>query len=260
MAASARGRQYLAWQLRQHARLERGLRAQMRRELFARYRAAANGYARDRIIGAENALRGHEDAVSEIVREHAMRAVQIFGPAVLDSLKGEGAFAAKDFSDDYYEQLIREWLISPSAIMRIGGISKTTRGHVRAIIERGLVDGQSVDAIARAMRKRFSNLFAGLRAHVVARTEVHNAASFATDAAARASGIDELEREWVAVNDDRTRDEHAAASGQRTSMQDPFTFTTDKGETYVLKRPGDPEGPPNGTIMCRCAVAFHPQA
>lgn len=255
--ASDKGRRQLAWHLRTSARLERSIRAKLRKELYRRYRAAAAGYKRDRIVGAEMALRGHEEAVREIVRANAVQAVYLFGPAVLDSLKGAGAYMAKDYQEDYYEQLVREWLESDVALSRITFIAATTRLQVRNIISQGITEGLGVDAIARNMRRRFSNLFAGVRAHVIARTETHNAASFAIDAAARASGIQELQREWVAVEDERTRDEHADTSGTKVGMDEPFEFNPPGGDTYYLMRPGDPSGPPEGTIMCRCAVVFH---
>lgn len=258
MAASKIGKRQLAFALRANAQLERAMRRKIRAELNKRIRAAAKGYRSDGMIGSENALRGHEDIVEAIIREQYVRTAQLYGPRILDSLKGDGAWAQKDFADDLFNRLIAEWLASPSTD-RIGrDIARTTRTQIRQIISAGIADGFGTDKIARLIRSKLGGLNASLRAHVVARTEIHNAASFATDAAARSAGIPGLEKEWVAVEDTRTRLAHAETDGEKVGMDDPFSFTRKNGDTYVLMHPGDPNGPPAGTINCRCVLAYHP--
>lgn len=56
-------------------------------------------------------------------------------------------------------------------------------------------------------------------------------------------------REWVAILDERTRDWHAEADGQRVAIGEPFNVG---GED--LMEPGDPAGSPENIINCRCSA------
>jgi len=249
-------RQTLARQLQVNARLQVTLRKQMRQELMRRYVAAREGYADRGILGAEAALIGHEHAVDALIRAQLRRVAEIFGPLVIEALKGRGAWLKKDYEDDYYQQMVEAWLRDGSTYKIAADIAYTTRHSIRNIITMGLAEGLGTIAIARQLRQQLGGALAGVRAHIIARTETHGASSFASDAAARATGIAGLQRAWLAVGDQRTRPAHAGADGQVVGMDEPFQFVTEKGETYVLMRPLDPAGPAAGVIMCRCAVAY----
>jgi hypothetical protein len=56
---------------------------------------------------------------------------------------------------------------------------------------------------------------------------------------------------WMATGDDRTRDDHLEAHGECVPMTDRF----DVGGT-LLEMPGDPSGPAEQVINCRCTVVF----
>lgn len=91
------------------------------------------------------------------------------------------------------------------------------------------------------------------RAVVVARTETIgalNAGRFdAFKAFAEETGEDDLQRMWLATEDSRTRPTHRAAEGQRVELDQPFNVGG-----YDLRFPGDPSGPPQEVIQCRCTV------
>src|SRR5699024_2527386 len=90
------------------------------------------------------------------------------------------------------------------------------------------------------------------RAMTVARTESAGAQSSATvDAAIMRAEIDgeTVELVWEATLDGKTRPEHWAADGQRIALGAKF----DVGGND-LAFPGDPNGPPELVINCRCAV------
>ena len=97
-----------------------------------------------------------------------------------------------------------------------------------------------------------------MRARTIARTETHAAATAGTDFAAKTvqdinPGITMM-REWVAIEDSRTRQDHKDADGQVVGMDDPFTV----GDSDLM-RPGDPDGDPSEVINCRCCVAYQTQ-
>lgn len=57
----------------------------------------------------------------------------------------------------------------------------------------------------------------------------------------------EYERMWLATADSRTRETHRVADGQRVGVADPFMVGG-----FPLMFPGDPTGPPQEVINCRC--------
>jgi hypothetical protein len=89
------------------------------------------------------------------------------------------------------------------------------------------------------------------RATVIARTESVGALNGgrldAFKAFAADEGDDDLEKMWIDTNDSRTRPTHREADGQRVPLGQPFTVGG-----FKLDRPGDPEGPPQEVISCRC--------
>lgn len=60
---------------------------------------------------------------------------------------------------------------------------------------------------------------------------------------------EELERVWLATSDTRTRPNHREADGQRVPVDQPFTVGG-----FPLMFPGDPTGPPQERINCRCST------
>lgn len=90
------------------------------------------------------------------------------------------------------------------------------------------------------------------RAAIVARTETIGALNGGrydghTAVADRLGGA--FERVWVATFDTRTRPTHVAAEGQRAPIDGVFAV----GDA-LLRFPGDPAGPPEETIQCRCTT------
>lgn len=117
----------------------------------------------------------------------------------------------------------------------------------------GAADGESIPEIADRIRSTLDTTgtenWPG-RATTVARTETLGALNSARDEAFEEIAIDlggEFERMWLATIDDRTRPTHRAADRQRRPMGQPF----DVGG-FSLSRPGDPFGPPQEIINCRC--------
>ena len=108
------------------------------------------------------------------------------------------------------------------------------------------------------MVARYRERYVKYRAEVIARTEALRAVnSGLTDSFRQftADGVipeGEVEREWMATFDGRTRPTHQAAHGQTTGLNTPFIVGG-----YALMFPGDPDGPPQETIQCRCTTAIN---
>lgn len=123
-------------------------------------------------------------------------------------------------------------------------------------IETGIANGESVpDMTARVQQvltASGSELWPN-RARTVARTEAHSAvmagayAGAVRDAEAR--GDPAPFKAWLSTRDSRTRPDHVAADGQRTLLTSPFIVGGAQ-----LRYPGDPRGPADTVIQCRCSM------
>lgn len=181
------------------------------------------------------------------VRDQAVPAVAE-PPGWRDRLGG-GRSAAPD-----WQTLVTEGMpvVPPQAadpIMEVVWRNLTTLGDqmfddVAAEIQEGIRLGESMETIALRIQRTAGN--AEWRARRIARTEMNRAANNASLAEMLFSGLDGTKR-WDANEDNRTRPTHHEADGQSV----PLAETFDVGG-FPLLYPGDPTGPPQETINCRC--------
>lgn len=177
------------------------------------------------------------------------RAVETFGRRMADQIgKRHGSFERKDRVEEYlsaaFQRFAQRWIAT-----KVTEIDSTTEKHIRELISFGLQEGQSLMDIGKNLM-RVSSAISRYRSHVIARTETHFAAGFANETAAEESGLD-LEKEWVAAWDDRTRETHIEADGQRVPVGERFNVGG-----YELEYPGDASGPAEEVIMCRCVATY----
>jgi 2'-5' RNA ligase len=166
----------------------------------------------------------------------------------MDRIEG-GPSAAPDWRD-----LVSEGMpvIPPEAadpIMEVVWRNLTTLGDdmfdlVAAEIQEGTRAGESVEAITLRIQRVVGN--ASWRARRIARTEMNRAANNASLAEMLFSDLDG-DKQWRANDDARTRPTHHEANEQTVALPAPFTVGG-----YPLLYPGDPTGPPQETINCRC--------
>jgi len=154
----------------------------------------------------------------------------------------------KDFASTVAKLAIR-YIGLEAYRRRIVNISETTRANIIAQVARGFDAGLGQEGVARLIRQSVPEI-ARARSSVIARTEVHGAAGYGAQGAAIETGL-ELSKEWIAAEDERTRDSHAEINGQIVGMQDYF----DVGG-YSAQFPGDPSLPPEECINCRCVSAY----
>ncbi len=132
-----------------------------------------------------------------------------------------------------------------------GQVTETTYRAITAQLAEGVAAGESIPDLAARVRTVFSDA-SQVRATTIARTEVisgHNAAASAAAAQLPADVV--AGQQWIATRDGRVRPEHAAADGQIVAVGQPFDV-----DGAAMLYPGDPNGPPDLTVNCRCAVAF----
>lgn len=141
--------------------------------------------------------------------------------------------------------------IAREALRKSQFIVGTNVELVRDAITDGVGQGLGELDIAKGIKEALGGAIAIPRARTIARTEVHNAATYAMQEIAQSSNLN-LMREWVSVHDERTRDAHVEADGQIRGLNEPFDVG---GES--IDRPG--EGSPENSINCRCTIAYIPQ-
>ena len=132
-------------------------------------------------------------------------------------------------------------------------VGRADADDVRDAIQSGLDDGEGVAEIARRIRKASS--LTPHRAAVIARTETHQAATYAAASAADKAqeelGV-RLLKVWLPTLDSRTRPDHAAmASHPAVPLEEKFLVGG-----VPMDRPGDPSAPAAMTVNCRCGLAF----
>lgn len=139
-------------------------------------------------------------------------------------------------------------------------VTEETRRRIRRIVTNGVLHGDSVVTIAKAIDTLYLEQIIPRRSLVIARTEVMGAANYGSHQAARATGL-RLEKEWLSGNDFRVRTpprdefDHVHANGQRRALDDPFEVS---GE--LMQHPGDRSlgASPGNLIQCRCVALYIP--
>lgn len=117
-------------------------------------------------------------------------------------------------------------------------------------LTQGILQGEAIPKISKRLEK-----VTGMES----RYAVTNARTMCTSAEnkARLDGMEDAQeqgvimvKEWMAVNDKRTRDSHADLDGTTAELDEPFK--TMYGDTIMY--PGDPDAEPAETYNCRCSI------
>jgi SPP1 gp7 family putative phage head morphogenesis protein len=205
-------------------------------------RAAAKAYENGSQIDAEAAAKSFEGVWYRALVAHYTVTIKPFARYTREQIGSD--------SQRSFEEIVADF-IQTRALRKSSLVNKTTVEAIREVIRDGSFEGLGPREIARDIRTKVGGTTAKARSDVIARTETHDAATFAGQATAEASGLD-MDREWVTSIDGRERPEHAAADGQMRAMKEDFFV----GGEYV-SRPG--EGSASNAIGCRCSIIYHPK-
>lgn len=133
---------------------------------------------------------------------------------------------------------------------RLRGVGTDLWQRTRDQLVVGFQEGESIPQISKRVREVLAST--ETRARVIARTEVISASNAGSIAQLRLLGEDApAKKVWLATGDKRTRPSHRAANGQVVTLADTFTVGGAR-----LDFPGDPTGPADEVIMCRCTVIW----
>lgn len=147
--------------------------------------------------------------------------------------------------------------LSPELLEKVGAhatfaLDAELRDIYRGVIENAAQQGLSIPHTARDIVAAVDGA-AGGRATALARTDMIGLANGASQAIATDAfaGREDVLKVWLATDDDRTRDTHVDANGQEVTLNEHF----DVGG-YPLLYPGDPDGPDEEVINCRCTQVY----
>lgn len=119
--------------------------------------------------------------------------------------------------------------------------------QITASVTSGILQGHGVKQVADDLQKRIEtmNRESAVRTARTALTGAENAGRLDSLGAAKKRGID-VQKEWVATMDGRTRHSHRMVDGEIVDQ--------DKKFSNGLRYPGDPAGPGREVYNCRCAM------
>lgn len=193
----------------------------------------------------------HKQAVQELLSKAYRLNIQRVSKEAIKQLEGKtGVQMIERKQADLWDTLFIAWM-NKRGFERAKTISATTRtdlvARVNAAFQQGLPEREVIQAGAAAKgASRF-------RAIAIARTETHNASTYAAQEASKqyAAEVDlQIMKQWVPVIDDRTREAHADMAGSDPIPMDAYFDVG--GE--MMERPG--EGSPENVINCRCQCVY----
>ena len=150
-----------------------------------------------------------------------------------------------------FEALVAAYYTGRTLVL--SGVSQRIAKRVNRIITDGRTENLTLDQIARNISTQVVPITRA-RAATIARTETHNAASYANhtyyEKVQENLGLS-MVKQWVATNDSRTRAAHSVANGQQRPMNEDFIVGG-----AAMGYAGDPKGGAKNVINCRCVIVY----
>jgi len=175
------------------------------RKLFVKYsHAAARAYEIGGKRGAMIALEGFKNGLRPILLANITAAITTFGERTIANFNRN-----KKAAESAFDLAVQAYL-QQHGLTKIEQITDTTRDQILSVIAAGEAEGLALAEISAKIVAETGGLVARRRAHTIAITETHSAATFGSDMAAAATGLP-LMRVWLSAEDSRTRPTHVAA-------------------------------------------------
>ena len=136
-------------------------------------------------------------------------------------------------------------------LMADGKDIRWQKGQIQSVTLQAVLQGESIPNMARRIANTMGemNRKASVRYARTAMTSAQNGGR--RDAYKRAQGLGiDLQQEWIATLDFRTRHAHRQLDGQIRDIDEPFQV-----DGYDLEFPGDPAAPGYLVYNCRCTTA-----
>jgi len=192
----------------------------------------------DEVVGSERTAEEIREASTEIMEEAA---------GIIDETFADAGIA---FDVD---QFMSEAMVDAIGERAAFAADETLRNTYRDVLTQASEEGWSITNTADAIVEKVDGISVG-RAEALARTDLVGMANGASVHVATTSKRPEevLYKEWLATNDGLTRETHQDAHGQSVLVNEVFEV----GDA-TLNYPGDPFGPPEEVMNCRCTIIYN---
>lgn len=183
----------------------------------------------------------------EPIEKALTRLYMSVGPSFANRVRNE-INPQKNEIDLFFRNAI-EAFVAGNVIDRILGITRHSRDLLAQIINQAISEGLSIPNTVKLIRDTWRDI-GRFRAERIARTEIISASNYGSIIGAESTGLN-LKKVWLATRDNRVRATHADSDAQKREMNDNFLVGGSP-----LRFPGDPAGPPEEVINCRCTVIY----
>jgi SPP1 gp7 family putative phage head morphogenesis protein len=194
-----------------------------------------------------------DDAI-RIINEDKNTLVNIYIDFLTECVKEFGIMTYKDLRGEKIFSLfvlgMYSWIRS-IATQRAGLLNAFSILTIRNIIKKGIEEGRTINDMSKTIKTMYLDQFSKKRAKRIARTETTNASNYGSLMGAKQSGV-MVKKIWINTKDNRTRKTHIRAGSHKPiGLDEKF-----KVGKVLLSYPGDPSGPAEEIINCRCAVGY----
>lgn len=125
---------------------------------------------------------------------------------------------------------------------KVVGCPEEIYKSINSELEAGTQAGDTMDELAKRIQDKFEDISKG-RAMVIAQTETQSVYGTAQSNAIKQAGFEK--KQWVSYHDDKVRESHEECN-------DEGAIPVDQPFSNGLMYPGDPNGPADEVIGCRC--------
>lgn len=157
------------------------------------------------------------------------------------------------YSRETVEKLVKDNEITlPKRKVDIPLDQQWNKKHINSAILQGVLQGDSIPDISKRLKQVTDmDRRAAVRNARTMMTGAQNSGRMGAYERAAGLGIN-IQKEWMATLDNRTRDSHQKLDGERVDWKKPFS--------NELMYPGDPSGDPAEVYNCRCTmIPFYPE-
>lgn len=243
---------------RQQDALMRSFENNLRREVNAskmKYiKGIAQLYRTSRLFNDDRLFDKHVESMVDAYNKAAAKTIKGFGLFQLNNFKKSFyGYLVKndDIEDSLYDEWISEWA-NTQVLARASFASKTTKRDLESALRQSLENGESPQDTIK--RLNAVGTISKIRAEVIAATETHAAAMFASKLTFDfiQADIDKpLLKYWISTEDDRTRQAHIDMDpNEGIPLDDMFDVGGEE-----MDRPGDTNASAENTVNCRCVLA-----
>ena len=218
---------------------------------------------RQELLGKEKHLRDMIDVLTEDFTNADKIAMKIVNGEAKDVYALNANYAAYDIEKKananlswtlYDHSTVERLILEEPNLLPLPSVDvpvdkRWNQKHITAAINRGILLGDPIQDIAKRLVTVASmDLNAAIRSARTATTAAECAGRIDTYKYAQSIGI-ELEQEWLATLDGRTRHEHRLLDGQRVAVGEAFHVGG-----ASIRYPGDPQAPGYLIYNCRCTL------